>query len=133
MDADVWDEMFLPHHRNYVLVESWDAFKASSSNIIRYSCVKTMIPPFSPPNLTTNTQACDAFIQVSSGANYEEINNISRHTVAPIELKVTRTDNHMVVLWENGTQQLSRIIILQAAAHDAVRKRTVTLIQEMKK
>ena len=84
----------------------------SAGNIIRDSFVKTKLPSLVPNDLTTNTQACAASIQVSSGANTEEIKNISLQTVAPIELQVTRTDDPMVLLQENGMQQLSRNIIL---------------------
>ena len=55
-------------------------------------------PPLRPTDFTTNTQMCASFIQVYSGDNAEEINNISRHTVAPIELQVRKTDDNMVVL-----------------------------------
>ena len=56
---------FLPRHMNSVLVEARDAFKVSAGNIIRDRFVKTKLPPLSPPDLTTNTQACDPYIQVS--------------------------------------------------------------------
>ena len=36
---------FLPHRMNSLLVESWDAFKVSAGNTIRYIFVKTNIPP----------------------------------------------------------------------------------------
>ena len=62
---------FSPHHMNSVLVESWDAFKMSAGNIIRDSFAKTKLPPLRPNNLTTNTQACAASIQVSSGSKAE--------------------------------------------------------------
>ena len=39
----------------------------------------------------------------------------------------------MVFLQENGSQQLSRNVVLRAAAYDAVKKKTVIPIQEMKK
>ena len=75
-----------PHHMNSVLVISWDNFKVSAGNIIKDSFGKTKLPPFRPPNLTTNTQICDASTQLPSGFKFEEINNILRQTVAPIEL-----------------------------------------------
>ena len=62
-------------------------------------------PPLIPTDLTTNTQARAASIQVSSGSKAGEINNISIHTVVSIELQVTNTDDHMVVLQAKGTQQ----------------------------
>ena len=89
--------------------------------------------PLSPINLTTNTQACAASIQVYSESKAEEINNILCQTVAPIDLQVTRTDDPMVVLQSNGKQQLSRNNILRSAAYDAARKRTVIPIQDMTK
>ena len=56
-------------------------------------------PPPSPLNLTTNTQECAAPpVQVYSESRALEINNISRHTVAHIEVQVTRTDDPMFVL-----------------------------------
>ena len=66
---------------------------------------KKKLPPLSPPNLTTNTQACAASIQVYYEAKAEDINSISCQTVAPIELQVTRTDDPMVVLRANGKKQ----------------------------
>ena len=90
--------IFLPHQINSILVEAWDAFKVSSGKTIRDSFVKTNPPTLILPDLTTNTQAFDASIQLSSGAKAEEINGILRRTVAHIELQVTRTDDPMVVL-----------------------------------
>ena len=126
-------KFFSPCHMNSVLVEAWDAFNMSACNIIKESFEKTMLLPLSPPDLTTNNQACADYIQVSSEAKAEEVNNISCQTIAPIKLKVTRTDDPMVVLWSNSMQQSSRNIILRAAAYGALRNRTVTPIQETKK
>ena len=79
-------EKFLPRRMNSILVEAWGAFKVSTEKIIRDSFVKKKLPPLSPANFTTNTQACVASAQVSSGAKAEDINGIERHTVAPIEV-----------------------------------------------
>ena len=87
------------------------------------------LSPLSPTNLTTNTKACAASIQVSSGTKAEEINNISRHAIASIEFQVNRTDDPKVFLLSKGTQQSSRHIILRTAAYDDVRKQTVNPIQ----
>ena len=115
-------KLFLPCHMNSILVEAWDAFKVSTSNIIRDRFVKINLPPLILSDFTTNSQACDASIQVSSGSKAEEINNISFQTVGPIEVKITRTDDHMFVLRAKGTQQSSRNIIIGDAAYDSVRK-----------
>ena len=124
---------FLPQQTNSILVEAWNAFKVSSGKVIRDRFLKIKLPPLITPELTTNTQACDAFIQVSSGAKAKEINNISRRTVAPIEVKETRTDANMLVLREKNSKQSSRNISLRAAAYGAARKLTIVLIQEMKR
>ena len=105
-------EKFSPHHINSILVKAWDDFNISSGNIIMDSFLKKRHPPLIPTNLTTNTQASATSTQVYSGAKAEVINNISRHTVASIELQITRTDNNMVVLREKGTQQSLRKIII---------------------
>ena len=119
----------LPHHMNSVLVEARDAFKVSASNIIMGSFEKTILPPLSPPYLVTNTQAYAASIQVYSDTKSEEINNILRQKVAPIELQLISTDDCMFVLLERVTQQFSRNIILQATVYEAVIKITVIPIQ----
>ena len=121
----------LPHHMKSILVREWDAFKVSAGKFIRDIFVKKNLLTLSPTELTMNNQACAASVQVSSGEKAEEINNISRHTVAPIEVQVTRTDYPMVVLQEKGSQKSSRNIVLQAAAYDAVTKKNVTPIQEI--
>ena len=96
MGAEVWDRNFLPRHMNSILVESRDAFRVSAGNTIRDRFFKKRYPPLIPTNLTTNTQELAAFVQVSSGPKAEEINEISRRTVAPIEVQETRTDDPMV-------------------------------------
>ena len=54
---------FQPHHMNYVLVETWEAFTVSASNVIRDSFTKTLLNPLTPLNMITNTQAYVASIQ----------------------------------------------------------------------
>ena len=115
--------IFLPHHINSILVESQGAFRVSAGNITRYIFSKTKLIYRIPPDLTMNIQECDALIQVSSVAKSEEINKISHHTVANIEVQVTRTDDTMVLLQSKGTQQPSSNIILCYAAYNDVRKR----------
>ena len=101
--------------------------------IIRDSFVKSRIHPLSPPNLRTNTQACDVSIQLYYGAKAGKINKISRHIVAPIEKHVTRTNDTMVVLRSKISQQSPKNIFLRAAAYDAVMKLNFFHIQEMNK
>ena len=85
---------FQLHHMKSVLVETWEAFTVSSGNIIRDSVAKTHIPPLTPPNMITNTQACVASIQTSS----KGINEIVEDTLVPIKLLTTRTNYPMVIL-----------------------------------
>ena len=54
---------------------------------------------------------------------------MSRHTVVPIELKVSSTDDPMVLLQAKGRQKLSRNIVFRAAEYAAARKQTVIPIQ----
>ena len=108
---------FQPHHMNYVLVETWEAFKISSGNIIRDSFSKTHLLPLSPPNMITNTQACVASVQTSS----KFINQIAEDTLAPIKLQVTSTNEPMVIILAKGsTKQPSRNILLWSAVYDTV-------------
>ena len=94
----------LPQQIKSILVKAWDTFNVSSRKFIRESFVKIKLPPLIPTELTTNTHACDALIQVSSGSKDEEMNKISHRTVATIELQETRTNNPMVFLRENSSK-----------------------------
>ena len=120
---------FLPHYMNSILVESCDTFQVSDRKSIRDCFLKTKLLPLVHLYLTTNTQACAASIQVSSGVKAEEINKISCHTVAHIEVQETSTNVPMVVLRANGSQKLSSNIVLWTSVHDAVSKITVIPIQ----
>ena len=73
--------------------------------------LKTNLPPLSPTNLTMNTQACTATVQVSSGTKSKEIDRISFHSVVHIEVGETRIDDPAIVLWEKGIQKSSRIFL----------------------
>ena len=97
----------LPHHINSILFEAWDAFNMSADNIARVRFLKKNLPPLIPPELTMDIQAFSASIQISSGSKSEEINKISRSTVAPIESIETSTDDPMVVLRSKGSQKSS--------------------------
>ena len=66
--------------------------------------MKTKLTPLSPTDSTINTQECADSIQLLSGANSEEINKISRHKVATIEVQVTRTDDK----WLSSKQRVGK-------------------------
>ena len=74
---------FQPHQINYILDETWEAFKVAFRNTIRYRFAKTNIIPLIPPNMITNTQACVASVQTSSKC----INHITEDTLAPNNLQ----------------------------------------------
>ena len=59
-----------------------------------------------------------------------EIENISRASMAPGEVKAIRTTDPMVILREKGRS--SRNLLIRAAAYDTVQQRTILPIQEMK-
>ena len=87
------------------------AFKVSACNIINVRYVKTKLPPLIPPNLKTNIQEFSAPIQAYDGSKAEEINDISHHTFAPIEVQVTRSDDPIFYLQGKSRQKLSRKIV----------------------
>ena len=92
---------FQPHHMNYVMVETWEAFTVSYGNIIRDTFAKTNLLPLSPPDMITNTQASVASVQTFS----EGINNITEAILAPIQFQVTRTNDPMVIIPEKDSTQ----------------------------
>ena len=96
---------FLPYHMNSILMESWDGFKVSFGNVIRKILEKITPPPLILPDLTTNTQSCDASLQVSYRYKAEEVNDISRLSVAYIEVQEIMTNDTRVVLQAKGSQQ----------------------------
>ena len=84
------------HHP--IMSKLWDLGGRTKRKKNKVNICENKTTPLSHPILTTNTQACAASIQVYYGAKAEEINDISRRTVAPIEVNVTRNDDPMVVL-----------------------------------
>ena len=62
----------LPQHMNSILVGAWYAFKMPARKVITDSFAKTKLAPLTPPDLTTNTQACDASVQVPYGSKAEK-------------------------------------------------------------
>ena len=55
MHAEVWDEKDFTSPRELVLVDAWDDFKMSASNIMRCIFSKTKLPSLNPPELIRNT------------------------------------------------------------------------------
>ena len=85
---------FQPHHMNYVLDETWEAFTVSAGNIIRDRSARTQLLPLIPPNMKTNTQVCVTSIQKKS----KGINRIAEDTLANIQLLMARANGPMVFL-----------------------------------
>ena len=90
---------------NWILVKSWEVFKAYSENIIRDSFVKKKDTPLSPPDLSTNTQEYVASIQVFSGDKSKDINVLAHRTIGPIEIQEIRVNDPMVLFLEKGIQK----------------------------
>ena len=86
-------------------MEAWDEFKVSAGKTIRDSFVQTKLFPISPPEFSTNAQACISSVQVSSGTKSEGINSIVHRTVGTIKVQEIRTEDHMVVLQAKEIQQ----------------------------
>ena len=118
---------------NSILVEVWYVFKVSSGNIIRDCFVKTKLLLLSPPNFTTNTQACVVSVQVSYVSKAEDTNVIAHRTIGPIEVQEIRTDDPMVVLQAKWIQQSFRSLVLLATVRNTVRQKTIIPLQEIKK
>ena len=93
----------LPHHMESILVESWGAFRMSS-RIYKVHICDNKYTPLIPSDFTTNIQEFSASVQVYYGSKGEEINEISPHTVSPIEVQETMTNDTMVFLQEKGIQ-----------------------------
>ena len=77
---------------------------------------KNKANPLSTVKFITNNNKCIAFIKVSSEANSEEINGITCHTIAPIEVEEIMTNYPMVVLREKSIKKSSRNLVFRSAA-----------------
>ena len=91
---------------------------------------ETKLLPLSPPDHDTNTQACLAATQTPSGTKSEEIEDIDRASMEPVEVKSIGTTYTMVVLRSEGL--LSRTLLIIVAASDTVQQRKILLIQQIK-
>ena len=65
--------------------------------LLSFKHLKTKLLPLSPPDHNTNSQACLAATQTPSGKKSEEIKEIARASMAPVEVKSIRATDPMVV------------------------------------
>ena len=85
-------------HINYVLVETWEDFKLSSTEITQKSFRKIHPPPLSLSNLVTNHQACLAGIIMSNREKLDDIGCIENVSIAPIDMEEVSTTDLMLIL-----------------------------------
>ena len=71
-------------HINFVLVETWVAFKLSSRTIIYEDFKKTRLIPISPPETCIDPQACT---QRSNGLKYDDIESTAKATISPADME----------------------------------------------
>ena len=121
---------FTPALMNSVLVDMWNSFQQQSAYVIIDAFRKTKLLPLAPPDHDTNTQTCLAATQTPPGKKSEEIEDISRASVAPVAVDVIKTIDPMVILRARGNQ--SRNLLIRCAAYDIVHQRTNLPIQEIK-
>ena len=114
---------------NPILVEVWDAFKASSEKIFKNIFLKTNLLPLIPPEFDTDNQSCVAFVQVYFWYKDDNINGISHHTIVPVEVQELRSYDPMVVFLSKGIEQVFRNIFLQASVYDNAKKQTIIPLQ----
>ena len=118
---------FTPSHMNSVLVEMWHSFQQQSACVIIDAFKKTKLLPLAPPDHDTNAQACLAATQTPLGKKSEQIEDISRTSMANGEVKAIRTTEPMVTLRSKGRS--SRNILIRVAAYDTVQQRKILPIQ----
>ena len=108
------------------------AFKIPSATINHNALKKTHILPLYPPGIGTNHRACLAYNQQSNREEDDEIGQIAKASIAPIEMEEFRTTKPMVILREKGRCRSSSNLLIRAAAYDTVRTRTVLPIHQIK-
>ena len=75
---------FTQPHINYVLVETWEAFKLSSTTISQRYFEKTNLPTIYPPDICTNHQYLLAGTPIYNIERENEIGNTENASIAPI-------------------------------------------------
>ena len=83
---------------NYVLVDTWEAFKLSYATITYSNFKKTNLFPLYPLYIDTNHQACLAGTQQSNREKVDDIGRIAKDIVAPIDMEEVRSADPMVIL-----------------------------------
>ena len=78
---------FTQPHINYVLVETWEAFKLSSTTISQKYFEKTNLPTIYPPDICTNHQYLLAGTPISNIERENEIGNTENASIAPIYME----------------------------------------------
>ena len=114
---------------NFVLVETWEAFKIPSETITHYDFKRTHLTPLSPLDKEINHKSCLAYTQISKGqkADYTEL--IYKATIAPAYLEETSTVESMVILRHKGRVCSSHNLQIREASYDTIRTRNILPLQ----
>ena len=117
---------------NYVLVDTWEAFKLSYATITYSNFKKTNLFPLYPLYIDTNHQACLAGTQQSNKEKSDEIGQIAKAGIAPIEMERVITTDPMVILRYKGRCKASSNLLIRADTYDTMRIRTVLPLHQIK-
>ena len=122
---------FTPVYMNSVLVATWEAFKLTSATITLNAFKKIHTPPSTHHTLTPTTMLVSLVLKLNREEG-DEIGQILKASIAPIEMEEFRTTKPMVILREKGRCRSSSNLLIRAAAYDTVRTRTVLPIHQIK-
>ena len=115
---------FTSSQMNYVLVETWEAFKISSATITHKAFKNTHILPLSPPYIGFNHQACLDGSQQSNRYIVDDIGRIEKESITPINMEEFRTTDPIIILREKGRCRASRNLFISPSVYDTVRSPT---------
>ena len=116
---------FTPAHINYILVETWEAFKLSSKTITQKYFNKTHLLLLSSQNIDTKNQSCLASTQQSNREKEDDIGSIAKASIEPIEMEGVNTTDPMVILRYKGRCRASNNLVIKAAVYDTASARNV--------
>ena len=124
---------FIPLHINYVLVETWEYFWISSAAIAQKYFKNTHTHTLSWLDIVANRQSCLAGTQIPNRDKADEIGDIAKASIAPIDMEEFRTTDPMVILREKLRGRSPRNFLIGSVAYDTMRNRTVLTLHQIKK
>jgi hypothetical protein len=120
---------------NQVVADTWVLYKQRAASVIIGAFAKTRIYPLQAPSKDRQyaVGACSAALQCAEGKKATEINIVAQEALGIIAYKSVLTSPNSTVIFQEVEQDSSRNLLNWSVAFDAINRKLIVPVQEMKR